>query len=499
MLKLRCCKKILALVVLIGIGSSINAQSAYDLLNFSRQEPQGTARFSGMGGAFNAVGGDFSTLSTNPAGIGLYRSNEFTFTPTLSVNKTRTDYLRTRETESRTRLGISNLGYIGNYFTGQNEGLISISYGIGYNKLADFNKKSMAVGLRSPISVVDEYEAEANLYAANRVHVDNWSDLVWGAYDMTLIVDDGNNRYTSFPALEKGDKMDQYRFVDQIGNMGEYLLSAGGNISNKIYFGMSLGMQDLRMDKRIEYDEYDIPSNQGELEKTFRTESVNTRGFGVNGKFGVIYRATDELRLGTTVHTPTFYYMNEEYLLDMESFFIGNEYASYKPLLNVYEYRMQSPYRLGFGLAYVFGKRGLLSVDYELTGYNGLRMRDRLNPGFVRTINRDIQDLFRNSSTVRFGAEVNAGGGLMLRGGFNYIQSPYKENFRSNFDEFLYSGGIGYRSGGLILDLAYTHSVGNYSYLPYAVFETRTGRNDNSGAHEKSTRGRFMLTLGFRL
>ena len=36
----------------------------------------GTARFMSMGGAFTALGGDISTLSQNPAGIGVFRTSE---------------------------------------------------------------------------------------------------------------------------------------------------------------------------------------------------------------------------------------------------------------------------------------------------------------------------------------------------------------------------------------------------------------------------------------
>ncbi len=45
----------------------------------------------GMGGAFGALGGDLSTLSQNPAGIGVYRSNELGFTLDLDVQKSTSD------------------------------------------------------------------------------------------------------------------------------------------------------------------------------------------------------------------------------------------------------------------------------------------------------------------------------------------------------------------------------------------------------------------------
>ena len=52
------------------------AQSAIDAYQLSQSDLKGTARFVSMAGAFGALGGDISTLNQNPAGIGVYRSNE---------------------------------------------------------------------------------------------------------------------------------------------------------------------------------------------------------------------------------------------------------------------------------------------------------------------------------------------------------------------------------------------------------------------------------------
>ena len=49
-------------------------QGAIDAYRISQPDMKGTARFMGMGGAFSALGGDLSTLSQNPAGIGIYLS-----------------------------------------------------------------------------------------------------------------------------------------------------------------------------------------------------------------------------------------------------------------------------------------------------------------------------------------------------------------------------------------------------------------------------------------
>ena len=47
------------------------AQSAIDAYNLSQSDLRGTSRFMSMAGAFGALGGDLSTLTQNPAGIGV--------------------------------------------------------------------------------------------------------------------------------------------------------------------------------------------------------------------------------------------------------------------------------------------------------------------------------------------------------------------------------------------------------------------------------------------
>ena len=45
-----------------------------------------------MSGAFGSLGGEFSALSQNPAGIGMYQFSEFSLTPSFSLNSTTSYY-----------------------------------------------------------------------------------------------------------------------------------------------------------------------------------------------------------------------------------------------------------------------------------------------------------------------------------------------------------------------------------------------------------------------
>ena len=77
--------------LLVGlITYSIGAQGINEMINYSTSDLNGTARFKSMSGAFGALGGDFTTLSYNPAGISLYQNSELSFTPSFSMVETNT-------------------------------------------------------------------------------------------------------------------------------------------------------------------------------------------------------------------------------------------------------------------------------------------------------------------------------------------------------------------------------------------------------------------------
>ena len=79
----------------------------------SQTELRGTARFMSMGGAFTALGGDLSTLTQNPAGIGVYRRSEIGATLDISPRKITSETNSTKESMSKTKVYCNNFGYVG--------------------------------------------------------------------------------------------------------------------------------------------------------------------------------------------------------------------------------------------------------------------------------------------------------------------------------------------------------------------------------------------------
>ena len=86
-------KRLAAIVLMSSLFIQVSAQTAVDALRYSRTIAGGTARYMALNGAFGAVGGDFTVLSTNPAGIGIYRSSEFTITPSIFTGGTQSTFM----------------------------------------------------------------------------------------------------------------------------------------------------------------------------------------------------------------------------------------------------------------------------------------------------------------------------------------------------------------------------------------------------------------------
>ena len=100
-------KKILLVAGMMGCGL-MQAQDIYKMEMLSGQDLNGTARFVGMGGAMNAIGADISTMSTNPAGIGLFRRGEVSTTASQNIQTNGRDLMD----HGKTRMSFEQLGVV---------------------------------------------------------------------------------------------------------------------------------------------------------------------------------------------------------------------------------------------------------------------------------------------------------------------------------------------------------------------------------------------------
>jgi len=182
-----------------------------------------------------------------------------------------------------------------------------------------------------------------------------------------------------------------------------------------------------------------------------------TIGSGVSIQFGGIIKLIEQLRVGLTYDTPTWYYIQDETAQNIsakrdESGSLTTQIIN-PQILNIYpSYRLQTPGKFTGSLAYVFGNNGLISFDYSIKDYGNAKFKPTTDSYFLSQ-NNVISDKLTIASTFKVGAEYKFKQ-LSLRGGYRLEESPYK-NGRTVGDLTGYSVGLGYSFGKLRLDLTF--------------------------------------------
>ena len=132
-------KKLLTVCGLM-CARTVNAQDAYDVLRVMESDLNGTARFVGMGGAMGALGGDISVMGTNPAGIGIYRRNDFSLSFGVNNTGAESNFNGSSMTEDRTKASFDQIGFVYSHKVGNETSLRFVNFGFNYHKSKDFNK-----------------------------------------------------------------------------------------------------------------------------------------------------------------------------------------------------------------------------------------------------------------------------------------------------------------------------------------------------------------------
>ncbi|MFZ4707944.1 MAG: hypothetical protein ACOYMF_18225 [Bacteroidales bacterium] len=365
-------KKTFVILISTFFSFALCAQNENDALRYSLINYGGTARFAGMSGAYGAVGADFSSLSQNPAGIALYRKSEFSITPLISANSTTSNYLNQSNNNARTTAYLGNVGYVySQNLKGQAGPLMQLQFGFGINQLARFSNYMTVSGFNNSNSLLNTYVDEANNNGTFPKELDAFGAGL--AYDVNLIFYDSTNMRWAAD-MENGG-IEQTKTVETRGSTNETVLSAGANISDKLFLGITFAFPYIRYEETSNYSEKDKTGLNDYYNSFNRYEYLNTRGSGFNFKAGFIYMPIEFLRIGGAIHTPTNYYnMSDSYHTTMSSSFTGEQYSGQSPD-GYFEYELKTPFRAMGNIAVILGKYGLISADYEFVDYSSAILR----------------------------------------------------------------------------------------------------------------------------
>jgi len=463
-----------------------NAQNEVQALRYSQYNFYGTARYMGMGGAMDAVGGDFSTASTNPAGLGIFRNSEVSFTPSfywLNSNS----YFNGRYTDdSKFNFNVGSLGLVNVFNTGNESGFISGTLGLGYNSLANFNNRTTMRTDAGVNSLLDDFTWHANQNSELSPYYEQL------AFETGLMPYDSIDNYYWHDMQIDGYGQQQIRTIEQSGYIGEYTISGAFNYGNFLYFGATFGIHAVRFYEDIYHTESDI-NNTVQYFDSFRFREFNrTRGVGYTGRFGMIIKPIHLLSISAAMQLPTYYRLTDEKFTDMNSYWdSGTGFAdeSANSPNGLYDYKLTTPFRFSGGAAVILGKMAVISAGYEYVDYSASRLNAYDYKFFDE--NDQIRTAYKSTHNLKAGAEVRLSN-FYLRAGTRYNMSPYVDS-RVNAESWMFTGGLGMRTSNVYFDVSYAHSA--YSEV-YGLYAYEPGMYEYSLNDLK--RNNLVFTVGFK-
>ncbi len=509
--------------ILISLGicllavSPMLAQETYENMKVMTEDLNGTARYVGMGGAMEALGADISTIGSNPAGIGLMRKSTISASFGLVSQQDAADFSH----GDKTNMSFDQAGFVYTGFDGNNSW---VNLGFNYHKSRNFDYiLSAADGLGNASQNKLTYAKAKNglLYEV--------------AGDVTP---DFNRSYASCSQLDdiyarnlNYDTRDNTWYYDEAwayalnrahkGYVGEYDINLSGGVNGRVYWGLTVGISDVRYRHYGEYTE--------QLDGFHLTvaDDREIKGTGYDIKAGVIVRPIEQsgFRIGAYVHTPTWYTLtttNDTYVSDGSMTVYGGE---------SYKFKLYTPWRFGVSLGHTVGSMLALGATYEYTDYGSMDTRyvtdsyldwygdyhDRSESDNI--MNRHTEQTLKGVSTLKFGAEMKPLPELAVRLGYNYISPMYsKDGFKDgtlDSDGSYYSSatdytnwdcthritaGVGYTLGNVNLSAAYQYSVRKGDFYPFMNYvDNDSAADDNicNAVKMNDKRHQLIFTLGY--
>jgi len=485
-------KKYLSIIILGLSISSIRAQDASDAIRYAQDNLNGTARFRAMGGAFGALGGDFSSINVNPAGSAVFNNNQASLTLSSINTSNKSDYFGTKTKENDNTFDLNQVGivWVFNDRSGKSDWK-KFSLAVNYENANLFDNSIYSAGYNPTNSIANYFTSYANgipstVITNNNYEYLNYSEqqayLGYEGYIINPVAGSANNEYVS--NLSGTGNYYQENSISSTGYNGKVSFNAAASYKDRLYIGLNLNSHFTDFTKHTSfYEDYiDSPGhNESAGVQALRfSNDLNTYGTGFSFQVGAIGKVTEAFRIGLSYESPTWYRLNDELVqtLSVRTVEQGSFFADPDLRIIYPTYKLQTPGKYTGSLAYVFGKNGLISFDYILKDYSNTTFKPQSD---YTGLNNQMEAIFDKTSEYRIGAEYKIKQ-WSIRGGYRFEQSPYKDG-KTIGDLNSYSTGIGYSFGDTKIDLAYTLAKRDYQqgFFSQGLTDAATinTRNDN--------------------
>ena len=540
-------KKIIAAAALMLAVVPVAAQETYENAKIATEDLNGTARYVGMGGAMEALGADISTISTNPAGVGLIRKSSIS----ASMSVVTQDGATSGVGGDKTNVSFDQIGFVWSNRMNRTSFLnLSVNYhkSRNFNQIlsaadrldnASFNKLTYAKGNNlllypqqdgQPLVLTD---AQGNFAGYN--HQPNYNS--YPAFSCTQLDDMLATNYNYMEGQWTADNANSYQF-DRAhkGYIGEYDFNLSGNVGNQVYLGLTVGVHDVHYKHYSEHTDF---MHTADMTRDYRLTVADNReitGTGYDVKAGIIVRPIESspFRVGVYVHTPTFYTLRTSNytVLDDGSFAVGSNTITEAGPRSSYKFKMRTPWKFGASLGHTIGQQIALGLTYEYADYSTTDNRyitdeyyDDWNDNYYdqsesdKQMNMHTERTLKGVHTLKVGGEYKPIPSVALRIGYNYVSSMYdKDGFRdgsinsfgtyvasttdfTNWEDthrFTLGAGYTYQKFNVSLAYQYSHTNGKfYPFMSYTDANTADADNIATGVKVSNKRNQLLLTLGY--
>lgn len=469
--------------IYLGIGLitslHIQAQSIDDALKISQDNTIGTARFRAMSGAFGALGGDLSAININPAGSTVFSNNQVGVTLSSSSNRNKTNYFNSLNESTQTNLRFNQLGGVLVFKDdSQSNPWKKIALGINYETTNRHNNYVFVSGTNPTTSMAEYFVQAANGIPFSEIQLyngENYADVY-----QFLGQNIGHNAQLGFlgyegyiinPLSNTDNNTEYFSNANSTGNFYQEKETISSGFTSKTAFnfaaeyrkilsvGLNLNHHYTEYYRTYNYFEEGSSSEADRLRTLSYENTLLTLGNGFSFQLGTIIKLKD-LRLGLVYDSPVWHRFTDEQIEGISTTVNGiGKTNIYPNITNFYlPYKLRSPGKSTFSMAYIFGKKGLISLDYGLKDYT----QTRFSPTNEFTnVNITMENAMQLASDIRIGGEYRIKN-VSLRGGYRYQESPFKTGYGNVGEARSYSSGIGYVYGPYRFDLAYSYTKRQY-------------------------------------
>ena len=474
-------------ILLLFFVTSMNGQSLQDILRYSTSDLNGTARYTAMGGAFGALGGDFGALNNNPAAGSVFEHTQFSITTSSIRNQTNATYFESSYESKNRDSEFDQVGFALVLKNTIESPWSKISFAFNYQKTANFNDAFEADGYNS--TGVDQYflnnaqgfelsnfqirsdenESDLYLYLGENVGFDAQQGFLgYQSFIIDAVVDESTNRaYIS--NVSSGSEGYLHEYVTQrSGGIKKYTFNFSGEYLNKYNVGININSHKLEYREVNDFYEGNYADSSTLNAFRFNNELLSF-GEGVSFQVGAIAKLNKQIRFGLSYESPTWFSITEE-TTEFVASNDGSNITIEPDVINIYpEYRFKTPSKYSGSFAYIFGQKGLISVDYTQVNYDKAQFNEP-NDGSLNNQNDAIKNNVNAAGILRVGGEYRFGN-YSIRAGY-IKQGASLKNFDNSSSTESIGGGINF--GGSSLDLSIVNSEFNGQQQLFS-----TGLTDN--------------------